>query len=350
MTRQFSDIPAEYPSSHVLREVKQELTPRVPELAAQLFDNAVVFRQQIEQAVERHDADPARVTEANYIKVEQHVLAGFLLDAMGRDLVSGSGPDATLNYFRRDDRGLIKKRSPDDLFMTRYRLTHRTAAENVEVAYGHGDTPETNWLAYAQDRYRRLGDRIRVLKEQYPTSEYNGVEVVHHPTNENRELRIAMRSDSLVPGLHNYINMLQRSTTLTTSELYQAAHDLTHLLIAPANLHVTDFFYSGAYATEDAPFLGEVRQDVQAGQYYIDYAQTDSQGLQLRHVPRRLRATAKLRCPMHDYVDVDPLTVNTQANRRHLTPDGSDYTNLQNLAHAAINQAFAEGLFLGAKA
>lgn len=165
-----------------MRAARAAVLPQVPTLAPDLpVDHSVIHRA-ITASFEESGINPKKVPEANFNKVERHVIAGFLVHRVVGELIelpehahprlrlgldsSCFGPDVTKNL---------------ELFFTSFGEAQRQAAETIARRYTRGTDPQHTWYPAARRRYEQLGLRAAKLESK----DTDGLPGSRHPTHKS---------------------------------------------------------------------------------------------------------------------------------------------------------------------
>jgi hypothetical protein len=301
----------------VLRSVRNELIPHVPQLAAQLSDNPFAIRGAIRDAVERHDVDPDDIGWRGLNKAERQTMAGFVIGEQRKALVVGQGPEARFRPV-----GPFRQRQPNqdpEDYPNALNAVLDIGARYVERIYTRGTDPEHSWWPVAAKRYRRLGWLAAAtsgfLRFDLSTSHFMPTVPI-----EGVSLRESLRTLALSTTMEAHFDYIRkRMPEAPREECLAAAHDLAYLVTTRASLHIVE--HKGGYfrLTEGST----IQKNAETGRYEVIYPK----GTRPRtNRPKRL-PNPTLKCPAHAANSPDPTE-----NRR-------DPTNLSSYVHAAISEA-----------
>lgn len=306
--------------SGILRAVRLEVAPQIPDLAPQLANNELVIRDTVCAALGRKSVergvDHSIFSENNLNKLERTTFISFLAAEQLSTVVEDEGVNAR---FSKKIPAVPQKptRQPYPAsFDASINMIQYYGYEAVKKKYSDQDDQSKNWWAQAGTRYKLLG------KQMEPWEEVKS---------ETESLEGALRSKALQSFSSDYITFInERTSSLSTKERVQAAHDLSYLLTSQAGGHILDIHRRGLAALTKLQV--NIAFDEKQGKYIIQRHPDDNWREVHARAPKTAENSATMQCPVHTSIGLEK------------SKDNSN-TTLETYIHAAINLAADYRLF-----
>jgi len=319
-----------------LRQARDEVSPQIPQLAPHLIEEPTIILDALKDSLQQQDVDPDAISPYDLGKTERHTLVSFAINEQRGFAVTGEGAEAQLRDLRpvKLPLGIVGDRGT--YFKRRIRKAQAGARDKVALHYSYGDNPEHRWWPLAKERYTTL------VRE---TDEPRFGKII--PL-EARSLRRAMTSSALGVATLTLAKIVKKNLKAPSEERIKAAHDLTHILASLASLNLMQ---SRSF-NPDLPVMTLEKDD---NWTYWPIYDEDNRGWIKKSLPDVTLLTATLKCPAH----TDPLPPHygpcqSPDSAESVEPSESpndppqptrEDTNLEIMAHAAINAGGVIGIF-----